>query len=90
MTTQNNEFKALKEMREISIAMRELQNQASSIAKRYKQGIKTLEKESASIEACLDDGGWISGTEPWDNQSPELRQLIADPQLKNIPEDVSV
>ena len=42
MTANDDELKALREMREINIAMRELSNQASAVSKRYKQGVKML------------------------------------------------
>ena len=90
MTANDDELKALREMREINIAMRELSNQASAVSKRYKQGVKMLEKQFLSIEACLDDGGCFPGTEPWKIQSPEIEKLIRNPVLANIPEDSSV
>ena len=84
------ELTALREMREINIAMRELSIQAGSVSKRYKQGIKMLEKQFLSIESCLDDGGCFPGTEPWVIQGKELINLIKDPVLSNIPEDNAV
>lgn len=90
MDSNTYELKALREMREINIAMRELSNQASTVSKRYKQGVKMLERQFLTIESCLDDGGCFPGTEPWEIQSPELLKLISDPVLANIPEDTSV
>jgi len=90
MDANTYELKALREMREINIAMRELSNQATAVSKRYKQGIKMLEKQFLSIESCLDDGGCFPGTEPWAIQSEELIKLIRNPVLSNIPEDSSV
>lgn len=90
MDANTYELKALREMREINIAMRELSNQATAVSKRYKQGIKMLEKHFFSIESCLDDGGCLAGTEPWAMQSKELIQLITNPVISNIPEDSSV
>ena len=85
------EFKALREMREINISIKELINQSSSIQRRYKQGVKLLQIELLKIEACLDDQvGLFPGTEPWNDQSPQLKALIANPILSNIPEDVRV
>jgi len=88
---QTYELTALRTIREINIATRELENQASATTKRYKKGIKLLQAEIASIEAFLDDGGIaIEGTEPWNIQSQQLKSLIANPILANIEEDNSI
>tara|TARA_R110000796_G_scaffold16726_11_gene52153 strand:+ start:451 stop:720 length:270 start_codon:yes stop_codon:yes gene_type:complete len=84
---ENFELKALRCMREINIAIRDLENQSSVVSKRYKRGIKLLQTEICSIEASLDDGGTIEGCEPWNVQSAELKTLIADPKLSSIAED---
>lgn len=81
------ELTALRYMREISTAIKNLENQATAVSKRYKRGQKMLQSEIANVEATLDDGGTMQGAEPWNTSSPELRQLIIDPQLKYIPED---
>ncbi len=61
---ENNELKALRFIREINIAIRELENQSSATSKRYKKGVKMLQREICSIEALQDDGAIIEGTEP--------------------------
>jgi len=85
------ELTALRSIREINIASRELENQAAATSKRYKKGIKMLQTEIAAIEASLDDGGsTLEGTEPWNVQTQKLKKLIADPSLANIEEDSSI
>ena len=81
---------ALRSIREISIAIRDLENQSSATSKRYKKGIKILQAEVDAIEASLDDGGTLPGTEPWNIQSQQIKLLIADPSLSNIEEDNSI
>lgn len=84
---ENFELKALRAMREINIAIRDLENQSSAVAKRYKRGIKLLQSEILNIEGSLDEGGTIEGCEPWNVQSAELRALISDPKLCNVSEE---
>jgi hypothetical protein len=81
------ELTALRSIREINIAIRDLENQQAAVTKRYKRGIKMLESEICTIEESLDDGGTIETMEPWTVRSPECWKLIADPQLDNIEDD---
>jgi len=55
----------------------------------YKDQIE-LQAEVDAIEASLDDGGTLPGTEPWNIQSQQIKLLIADPSLSNIEEDNSI
>ena len=84
------ELNALRSIREATIAIRDLENQATATSKRYKKGAKTLNGYIATIEASLDDGGTIEGLEPWNSVSPSLERLIANPVLENIDEDTSI
>jgi hypothetical protein len=81
------ELTALRSIREIHIAVRDLENQAAATSKRYKKGIKTLLGEVSAVEASLDDGGVIEGMEPWNIQSEQIKSLISNPVLSNIGED---
>jgi len=85
---QTFELTALRDIREITISIRELEIQASAVSRRYKRGIKMLNSELLSIEQTLDEGGeGFNNMNPWDIRSKELKQLIAQPGLVNIPED---
>lgn len=84
------ELNALRSIREATIAIRDLENQAAATSKRYKKGAKTLNGYIATIEASLDDGGTIEGIEPWNSISPNLQRLISNPILDNIEEDTSI
>ena len=84
------ELNALRSIREATIAIRDLENQATATSKRYKRGVKTLNGYIASIEASLDEGGTIEGIEPWNSTSPALQRLISNPVLDNIEEDTSI
>lgn len=87
----STELVALRDLREINLAIRDLENQQAAVAKRYRRGIKLLEKEISSVEQMLDDEGiQIEGTEPWNIRIPELKSLIANPIIDAIPEDTSV
>ena len=87
----STELVALRDLREINLAIRDLENQQAAVAKRYRRGIKLLEKEISSVEQTLDEGGvQIEGTEPWNARNPELKALIANPVIEAIPEDTSV
>jgi hypothetical protein len=82
------ELKALRDIREITISIRELEAQASVVSKRYKKGIKMLETEILSIEQTLDEGAeGFDNMKPWDIRTEDLKRLISDPGLVNIPED---
>ena len=87
----STELTALRDLREINLAIRDLENQQTAVAKRYRRGIRLLEKEIALVEQTLDEGGVsIEGTEPWASRNPSLVLLTANPILENIPEDTSV
>jgi hypothetical protein len=82
------ELKALRDLREIDLAIRDIQSQQALVAKRFKEGIKLLQKEAYTVEAQLaDQSESIKGAEAWNTRSPILRTLINDPRLENIPED---
>lgn len=82
------ELTALRDLREIDLAVRDIQNQQAMVAKRFKEGIKLLQKEAYTVEAQLaDQTESINGAEAWNTRSPILRTLINDPRLENIPED---
>ena len=88
---ENIELQSLRDLREIQIAQRDLEAQASAVSKRYKRGIKILQKEAATLETFIDDGiSPITDMSPWDTRSDQLSKLILDPQLQHIPEDTSV
>ena len=84
------ELNALRSIREATIAIRDLENQAAATSKRYKKGAKSIQGYIATIESSLDDGGAILGTEPWVTASPILKRLISNPMLENIEEDNSI
>lgn len=85
---QTFELTALRDIREITISIRELEIQASAVSRRYKRGIKMLNSELLSIEQTLDEGGeGFDNMNPWDIRSEELKRLISVPGLVNIPED---
>lgn len=84
------ELNALRSIREATIAIRDLENQAAATSKRYKKGAKSIQGYISSIEASLDEGGTIDGLEPWVSANPSLKRLIANPILENIEEDNSI
>jgi|TARA_E500000318_G_scaffold49525_1_gene46484 hypothetical protein len=85
------ELKALRDMRDITFAIRDLETQQAAVAKRYRRGIKSLQIELCSCEQGIEDGGMpMEGCEPWNTRSDNLKQLIANPVLSNIEEDVNV
>jgi hypothetical protein len=87
----STELIALRDLREVSLAIRDLENQQTAVAKRYRRGIRLLEKEIALVEQTLDEGGVsIEGTEPWVSRNPSLKSLISNPVIENIIEDTSV
>jgi hypothetical protein len=82
------ELTALRDMREINLAIRDLQSQQAQISKRFKEGMKLLQKEFLTVESQLQDGNTeIDGTEPWNTRGEILQRLIANPTLENIPEE---
>ncbi len=82
-----DELKLFKDSREIDIAIKQLEAQSASVAKRFKRGIKLLQREKISVENEIDSQGTLSATP---TRPKAIRQLIADPQLKHIPEDTDV
>ncbi len=84
------ELNALRSIREATIAIRDLENQAAATSKRYKKGIKSINAYIASIEQSLDDGGAIDGLEPWNTAGAYVGQLISNPVLENIAEDNTI
>lgn len=84
------ELNALRSIREATIAIRDLENQATATAKRYKKGIKFINAHISTIEQSLDDGGTIDGLEPWTVASPSINRLISNPILDNIEEDNTI
>jgi hypothetical protein len=80
-----DELQLFKDSREIDIAIGQLTASAAEVAKRFKRGIKLLKAEKLAVEAMIDSKSAESNT-----RCETLRQLIADPQLKHIPEDTSV
>jgi hypothetical protein len=84
------ELNALRSIREATIAIRDLENQATATAKRYKKGVKNIYGYISTIEASLDDGGTIEGMEPWNSISPSLKRLLSNPIVDNIEEDSSI
>ena len=85
------ELEALRDLREINLAIRDLENHQAAVAKRFRRGVRMLMKESNSSEHEMEKGeGLFVGTEPWVTRSKALTLLIADPVLTNIPEDTSV
>lgn len=87
---ENTELTALRDMRDITFAIRDLENQLAAVSKRYKRGIKTLEREVAATEQALDEGVQIDGCEPWNSRSDQLKALISNPTIENIEEDLKV
>ena len=84
------ELNVLRSIREATIATRDLENQATATAKRYKKGIKHINAYIATIEQSLDDGGSIEGLEPWSIADPKTSRLISNPVLENIEEDNTI
>lgn len=87
----NTELTALRDMRDIAFAIRDLETQQQAVAKRFRRGIRSLQTELAACEQAIeDDGITIDGTQPWAIRSDEMKKLIADPTLTKIQEDVNV
>lgn len=84
------ELNALRSIREATIAIRDLENQATATAKRYKKGIKSINSYIATIEQSLDEGGTIAGLEPWNIAGTTISRLISNPILDNIEEDNTI
>ena len=85
------ELNALRDLREVHLAIKSLENQQQRVSRRFKRGIRTLQDEAISIEAFIDTGSnAIEGTEPWNTRSEKLTKLIGCPVLTNIDEDTNV
>lgn len=86
-----NEYQALvyRDLHEIDLAQRELEQNKAKANKRYNCGIRMLEKEKLAVEASLHDSP-MPGMSPLDTRGDELQSLISDPSIKNIPEDTEV
>ena len=84
------EVQTLRDLRELTLARKELEVEGSLISKRIKKGIKLIDQEIASVEKELDQGTFIEGTEARVMRSPQLALLISDPRLEHIPEDNEV
>ena len=76
------ELKALRELREVHLAIKSLENQQQRVSRRFKRGIRMLQQEANTVEGFIDIGGSaIEGTEPWSTRGDDLEQLIACPLL---------
>lgn len=88
---QNTELTALRDMRDIAFAIRDLEAQQHGVAKRFRRGIRMLQKELASCEQAIDENDSImDGMKPWETRGEEVKRLIADPSLKHVPDEMSV
>lgn len=88
---EKSELTALRDMRDIAFAIRDLEIQQAAVARRYRRGIKMLQKEMASCEQAIEEEDiTIEGCQPWKIRSEDLNKLIANPVLTNIEEDVNV
>lgn len=86
-----NDYQAqvYRDLHEIDLAKRELESIKAKANKRYNTGIRMLEKEKLSVESSLFDNP-MPGMSPIETRSEEIKSLIADPSIKNIPEDTEV
>ena len=84
------ELKALRDLREINLAIKDLELQSSNTSKNYKRGIRLLQKEASLTESQIDDGGVMDGCESRNVRHANLKQLINNPCIENIPQDNSV
>ena len=80
-----DELQLFKDSREIDIAIKQLETHAASVAKRFKRGIRMLLKEKLNVEQAIDSQSGTTAT-----RSKTLKRLIADPQIKHIPDDINV
>jgi len=88
---EKSELTALRDMRDIAFAIRDLETQQAAVARRYRRGIKMLQKEMAACEQAIEDGeATIEGCQPWETRGEDIKRLIANPVLTNIEEDVNV
>lgn len=85
------ELNYLRSRRETEIAMRDLENEAANVAKRYKKGIKALSFHVEGIDTEIDSPEEIMpGMSVLDTIDEDLQRLIADPTLENVKEGESV
>jgi hypothetical protein len=85
------ELKALRDLREVNLAIKSLENQQQRVSRRFKRGIRMLQNEALTVEGFIDVGtSGIDGTEPWNTRGEKLSDLINVPVLTNIPEDTNV
>jgi hypothetical protein len=80
-----DELQLFKDSREIDIAIKQLETHSASVAKRFKRGIRMLLKEKLNVEQAIDSKTGTTAT-----RTKTLQRLIADPQLKHIPDDTNV
>ena len=81
------ELNLLRDLYDIDGAIRSLESQLQNTSKEYKQGIRMLVKERASVEAAICDGNTtINNITPKETRSPSLTKLINDPSLESIPQ----
>lgn len=85
------ELNALRDLREVHLAIKSLESQQQRVSRRFKRGIRMLQQEASSIEGFIDTGSSaIDGAEPWNTRGEDLGLLIASPVLTNVPEDTNV
>lgn len=89
MEKDKQELELLRDAREIDIARASLESQLSAITKRFKRGIRMLEAEKQTTTSNIDLLP-LPGGSPIETRSEEMRALIANPSLANIPEDSDV
>lgn len=88
---EKSELKALRDMRDIAFSIRDLETQQAAVARRYRRGIKMLQRELAACEQAIeDDSHMLEGCQPWEVRGEDVKRLIANPVLTNIEEDVNV
>ena len=87
---QETELKYLRKRRETEIAISDLETEASSVAKRYKSGVREMLSFIASLDKEIEEGGAMEGISVLETTSPELERLIADPTLDNVKGDTAV
>lgn len=87
-TTQELDY--LRARRAAEIAIRDLENEAASVSKRYRLGVKSLICHIQSIDTEIDEGGAMAGLGVLETISSDVTRLMADPTLQNIPDDTNV
>ena len=84
------ELKVLRDLRDINLARKELEQLQAESNKKFKRGIKLLRNEAAVTESHIDDGSVMEGCEAWNIRSPQIKELIDNPSIDNIPADNNV